>query len=100
MREEAEQFVADFYAVDVETARKFFNDEIDAYMRLVEAEERMNDDETFPRGTPEAVRIQANGPTLFYTYPDQDSSIPEGYRRVATEIYLEPYPVSEQEKDT
>ena len=41
-REDAERFVADFYAVDAETARKFFKDEIDAHMRLVEGEEHMS----------------------------------------------------------
>lgn len=36
MREEAEQFVADFYGVDVETARDVYNDEIEAYMWLLD----------------------------------------------------------------
>ena len=62
-----------------------------------EVQTSADEDETFPRGRPEAVRVQANGPTLFYMYPDQDSSIPEGYRRVITEKYLEPYPESEKD---
>jgi len=57
-------------------------------------------DETYPEDGPEAVRIQADGPTLFYTYPDQDISIPDGHRRVDTERYLEPDPYKMRSVDT
>ena len=37
---------------------------------------------------PEWIRVTADGPVYVYTYPEQDDTIPKGYRRVT---YLETY---------
>ena len=36
LRKQAERFVANYYAINVQTARDVFNDEIEAYMQLLE----------------------------------------------------------------
>lgn len=38
LEQKAERLVARLYAVNVETARRYFNDEIEAYMRLLKNE--------------------------------------------------------------
>lgn len=55
----------------------------------------MNDRIVFKPSRREKMRCTADGPTIYYTYADEDPQIPQGMRR-GTFLEIDPYEVEDR----